>query len=151
MIATPAPVRASALLATAEAILDGALRISGGLQARAAALLARQALEHALAEFWERRAPPDVQRCRVRTQIQCLSAWLDPEPVAAAATAWNRLSETCHHHPYAVAPSAAELRAWIASVRTFCETVLPQRDIEFDSHASSEGAATLHPGGLHHR
>ena len=130
----PAPTRATALLDTAEAILDGALRIGGGLQARAAALLARQALEQALGEFWESRAP-DVSRCRVRTQIQCLAAFLDPEPVAAAATAWNRLSEACHHHPYDVAPSAAEMRAWIESVRVFCDTALPQRDLEFHANA----------------
>ena len=130
---TAAP-RATALLATAEAVLDGEWRVSGGLRARAAALLARQALEQALGAFWERRAK-DVQRCRVRTQIQCLAAWLDPEPVAAAATAWDRLSEACHHHPYDVAPSPAELRAWIASVRSFCDTALPQRDLELDGNA----------------
>jgi len=125
-------VRATALLGTAEALLDGAFHVAAGLRARAAALLARQALEQALREFWASRAP-DVQRCRVRTQIQCLAAFLDPEPVAAAATAWNRLSEACHHHPYAVAPSPAELRAWIGSVRTFCDEAVPQRDLELDA------------------
>jgi len=129
-----ATVHASALLDTAEALLDGTIRVAAGLQSRAAALLARQALEQALREFWQARAP-DVHKCRVRTQIQCLAAFLDPEPVAAAATAWNRLSEACHHHPYDVAPSAAELRSWIESVRVFCEEVVPQRDLEFDSHA----------------
>jgi hypothetical protein len=125
---------ATALLATAESILDGGVRINGGLQARAAALLARQALEQALAEFWDRRSP-GVQRCRTRTQIQCLSAYLEGEPVGAAATAWNHLSETCHHHPYDVAPSAAELRAWIGSVRTFCEAVRPRQELELDGNA----------------
>ena len=124
---------AAALLATAVSVLDGELRIGAGLRSRAAALLARQALERALAEFWERRAP-GVERCRARTQIQCLAAWLDPEPVAAAATAWNRLSEACHHHPYDVAPTPAELRAWIASVRTFCEDALPKREREEDGN-----------------
>lgn len=134
MSAAPAPVRASALLASAEALLDGTIRLAAGLHSRAAALLARQALEQALREFWETRAP-DVHRCRVRTQIQCLAAFLDPEPVAAAATAWNRLSEACHHHPYDVAPSPAELRAWIGSVRTFCDEAVPQRDLELDADA----------------
>lgn len=120
---------AAALLAAAESVLDGGLRVGGGLQSRAAALLARQALEQALVEFWLRRSP-GVQRCRTRTQIQCLSAYLDAEPVAAAATAWSRLSETCHHHPYDVAPSAAELKAWVGSVRTFCETVRPRPELE---------------------
>jgi hypothetical protein len=131
---TAVPAGATALLATAEALLDGAFHVAAGLRSRGAALLARQALEQALHEFWQARAP-DVRRCRVRTQIQCLAAFLEPEPVAAAATAWNRLSEACHHHPYDVAPAAAELRAWIASVRTFCDTVRPQRDLELDGNA----------------
>jgi hypothetical protein len=122
------------LLATAEAILDGALRIGGGLRARAAALLARQALEQALDDFWQCRAAA-VRRCSVRTQIQCLSAYLDPEPVASAAIAWNRLSDTCHHHPYAVAPSSAELRAWIGCVRAFCAHVPPRQAEEAAARA----------------
>jgi hypothetical protein len=130
----PAPARATALLATAEALLDGTFHVAAGLRSRASALLARQALEQALGEFWESRAP-GVHRCRVRTQIQCLAAFLGPEPVAAAATAWNRLSGACHHHPYDVAPSPAELHAWIGSVRVFCETALPQRDLEFHANA----------------
>lgn len=142
---TAAPAHATALLATAEALLDGALHVAPGLRSRAAALLARQALEQALHEFWDARSP-DVHRCRVRTQIQCLAAFLDPEPVAAAATAWNRLSEACHHHPYDVAPSPAELRAWIGSVRLFCEAALPQR--EWSSRPVREvGAARRNGGG----
>lgn len=117
--------RPTALLATAEALLDGTLPIAAGLRTRASTLLARQALEQALHEFWEARAP-GVQRCRVRTQIQCLAAFLDPAPVAAAAIAWNGLSEACHHHPYAVAPSPAEVRAWIGSVRAFSHEAVPQ-------------------------
>lgn len=116
--------RAAALLDTAEAVLDGTLPIAAGLRTRASTLLARQALEETLHAFWEARAP-DVQRCRVRTQIQCLAAFLDPAPVAAAAIAWTGLSEACHHHPYAVAPSAAEVRAWIGSVRAFRHEAVP--------------------------
>ena len=130
----PDPGRPEALLDTAESLLAGALRMPAGLRARAAALLVRQALEQALDAFWTRRAP-DVRRCRTRTQIQCLAAWLDPEPVAAAATAWNRLSEACHHHPYDLAPSPAELRAWIASVRTFCRDALSKRGQEPEANA----------------
>lgn len=131
---TRANATASALLASAEAILDGSQRISAGLRARAAALLARQALEQALREFWEARAPA-VHKCNVRAQIQCLAAYADPARVAAAASAWNRLSDACHHHPYDVAPGADELRSWIGSVRVFCETAVRQHDSESEANA----------------
>lgn len=76
---------------------------------RAVALLARQALEGALDAHWRARAP-GVEECSTRTQLICLPDYLgDTELAEDTGYAWWALSRVCHHHPYELAPTPAEL------------------------------------------
>jgi hypothetical protein len=82
---------------------------------RAAALLARQALEGGLDDFWLRQAP-GVEECSAKAQLLCLPTYLDKEIARKADHAWVTLSRATHHHPYELAPTAAELRGWVEDV-----------------------------------
>jgi hypothetical protein len=95
---------------------------TAGIWPRAGALLARQALESALDEFWRQRAP-GLERCSMRAQLLCLPSFLhvDGHDGLAERTtyAWSRLSRACHQHVYELAPTAGELAAWIDIVDEF--------------------------------
>ena len=85
-----------------------------GIWPRAAALLARQALEAAMAELWA--ANPQaagLSASTMRPQGLCLTAYLDPGPARRAAYLFAALSRACHYHPYELAPTAAELTGWL--------------------------------------
>jgi hypothetical protein len=106
-------------LSTARQLLDRTDAKTAGLWPRAAALLARQALEQALDERWRRMALA-LEQVSTHCQLICLQEYLDDEPLAASVRhAWSELSEACHHHPYELAPTTAELRQWIAVTETF--------------------------------
>ena len=83
-----------------------------GTWPRTAALLGRQALEHALAQFWASRAP-GVEKVSMRAQLLCLSSYLDPEVAQRARFAWHALSRACHHHAYELPPIESELSGWL--------------------------------------
>jgi hypothetical protein len=83
---------------------------TAGIWPRAAALLARQALELAMAEMWAAKPQATgLSRCSMRSQILCLAAYLDPDTATRAAYLSAALSHACHYHPYELAPTAAEL------------------------------------------
>jgi hypothetical protein len=89
---------------------------TAGLWPRASALLARRALEATVHGLWERRAL-DLQDCSMRVQLICLRTYLgDAELAARAGHAWSALSRASHHHPYELAPTAAELGGWLSVV-----------------------------------
>ena len=88
---------------------------TAGLWPRAASLLARQDLEGGLRRFWLEHAP-GVENCSTHAQLLCLPNYLDPEVARKAEHAWVALSRASHHHPYELAPTEAELRAWIDDV-----------------------------------
>ena len=89
---------------------------TAGLWPRAAALLACRALETTMHRLWERRTL-DLQDRSMRVQLICLRTYLgDADLAARAGHAWSALSRACHHHPYELAPTAAELRGWLAVV-----------------------------------
>lgn len=84
-----------------------------GVWPRAAALLARQALEDALDRLW-RLSVPQMRQASRRTQMICLGMLLKDEALIADVRAvWSSLSRACHHHHYELAPTAAELERWI--------------------------------------
>lgn len=84
-----------------------------GVWPRAAALLARQALEDALDRLW-RLSVPQMRQASRRTQMICLGMLLKDEALIADVRAvWSSLSRACHHHHYELAPTAAELEGWI--------------------------------------
>lgn len=84
---------------------------------RAAALLARQALEHSLDAYWHAKGI-SLAQLATSPQLICLADYLDDRSLGERVRdAWGALSDACHHHPYELAPNAAELRGWIATVR----------------------------------
>ena len=88
-----------------------------GAWPRVTAFLCRQALEEALDAFWKAKQP-GIEYASRATQTACLEPVMgDRELAFGVATAWSTLSRACHHHPYELAPTAPELRYWIARVR----------------------------------
>src|SRR5713226_1967755 len=101
---------------------------TAGLWPRASALLACQALQATLNRLWERRTL-DLVGCSMRVQLICLRTYLgDADLAARAGHAWSALSRACHHHPYELAPTAAELRGWLSVVEE-----LTRRPAEWDT------------------
>ena len=101
---------------TPEELLAAARDVSGRGFPRAGALLARQALEAGLDRFWAKREP-SVADVSVRAQLACLAGYMNDKPAAGAiAFNWGALSHACHHHPYELAPTDAELRERLDSV-----------------------------------
>jgi hypothetical protein len=85
-----------------------------GIWPRAAALLARQALEGAMADLWASKPQAaDMPSCPMRSQLLCLTAYLDPITARRTAYLYATLSHACHYHPYELAPTAAELTSWL--------------------------------------
>jgi hypothetical protein len=104
------------LLEAARELMIRADPATAGLWPRAAALLGRQALEAALDALW-RRKRLDLASCPARIQLLCLPTYLGNAALAArAAHAWSALSHACHHRAYDLAPTAAELAAWLDAV-----------------------------------
>ena len=103
------------LVAAARTVLDHPDALSGSAWARSTALLARQALEAAIAGFWRREVPEEVTGS-FTTQLLCLRSYVPAEVAAGAFEAWAALSSACHHHAYDLAPTAAELHHWVESV-----------------------------------
>ena len=105
------------LLTAARQIQERPAAATAGLWPRAAALLARQALETALAELWEATpATHGLSRCTGRSQLACLPTYLDAPTARQIAYVWAALSEACHYHAYELAPTATELTGWIQDV-----------------------------------
>jgi hypothetical protein len=85
-----------------------------GIWPRASALLARQALETAMAELWAaHRQTAGLSAATMRSQELCLTAYLDPATASRITYLLAALSRACHYHPYELAPTAAELTRWL--------------------------------------
>ena len=113
------------LLAIARQMLDRATPETAGLWPRATALMARQALEQAVDEYWMAKRLA-LESCATRQQLICLREYLgDTELAGRVHHVWNALSNACHQHPYELPPTAAELADWIAVVASFA--ALPAR------------------------
>jgi hypothetical protein len=110
-VSTPAD-----LLGLARQLLDRESPETAGLWPRAAALLARQALEMAVDDYWAARRIP-LDSCPTLQQLICLREYLgDPDLAGRVHHAWNALSRACHYHPYELAPTARELDGWLETV-----------------------------------
>lgn len=105
------------ILSMAEAVLDGSVSVPGGHSARAAAVLARQALEEIVEERCAAVAPGLV-RPSMRSRLIILTALDGDAAGACAQIAWDGLSRACHHHSYKLQPTAGEVRDLISSVRS---------------------------------
>ena len=88
----------------------------GGCWPRSAALLARQALEHGLDEYWMSRKPEVVPVRSQHAKLLCLPTYLDPTTARAAAHLWAELSRACHQHAYDLPPTVEEVDSWLDEV-----------------------------------
>jgi hypothetical protein len=86
-----------------------------GLWPRASALLGRMALERAVSAELARHDPM-LPGATMRSQLLCYRMYQGDDLAQAAAEAWAGLSRACHHHPYELAPTSAELLGWLDQV-----------------------------------
>lgn len=115
---------ASGLIAAAHNLLERADPMTAGIWPRATALLARQALEAALDDLWQLRAP-GVELCSVHAQLLCLPYYLtgDDRLAEDVSSTWAGLSRATHHHPYELPPTSAELLEWLTTVKRLVKSV----------------------------
>lgn len=87
-----------------------------GLWPRAVALLARQALELAMARLWTV-AAPGLGQTSFRCQLLCVGPMLNDQRLGGrVAATWNVLSMGCHHRAYDLPLTAAELSGALDTV-----------------------------------
>lgn len=122
MSTAPEEVDARWLLGQTRALLDRAGGATAGRWPRAAALLARQALEVELDRALAVRAPGLEQCSDARATLLCLRRFRDHDTALAVEHAWMALSHACHHHAYELPPTVDELRGWVEVVDEFVET-----------------------------
>ncbi len=128
-------------------LLDAARRLSttpgsaaAGLWPRAAALIARQAVEAALGDYWGTTGYPTLASRPMRSQLICLAELAGRPLAGSVAATWSSLSSGCHAHPYELAPTSAELLGWVEDAETLVAALLPRDAI--DGHA--EAASSSH-------
>ena len=91
---------------------------------RAAAILARQALEQGLDDYWKIRKPQIADVRAQHPKLLCLPTYLDSPAARSASHVWVELSHACHHHAYDLPPTTEELDAWFADVELLLTAVL---------------------------
>jgi hypothetical protein len=102
------------LLAAARRLVERPDAMVAGVWPRAAALLARQALEVAMATLWAARPQSiGLSECSMRSQLLCLTVYLGQDTATRAAYLIAALSRACHYHSYELAPTATELTRWL--------------------------------------
>ena len=111
-------------LREARALLDRPPSPQPDLWERASILLARQALEDALDEFWCARSP-DLRQASMRAQLLCLGALMHNEHDAADVDQlWGALSEACHFNAVQPTPGAAQVHAWLNQTEQLCALLI---------------------------
>lgn len=118
-----ATVDAHALVSAARDLVRNEGAATAGLWPRAAALLARQGLELAMARLWDVTAP-GLEKTSTRCQLLCLGNMLNDRELGGRATlTWNSLSDACHHRVYELPPTASELNLALETVWDLAEAV----------------------------
>jgi hypothetical protein len=118
-----ATVDAHALVSAARDLVRNDNTATAGLWPRAAALLARQGLELAMARLWDVTAP-GLERTSMRCQLLCLGEMLNDRELGGRATlTWHTLSDACHHRVYELPPTASELNSALETVWDVAEAV----------------------------
>ena len=109
------------MLTTARELLTRPDPDLDGVWPRAAAFIARQALEDALDRVWPFEME-GIRRASRATQLACLHhATPDRDLTDGVRVAYHALSRACHHHQYELAPTAPELEMWIEKVERLIE------------------------------
>jgi hypothetical protein len=104
------------LLAAAQRLLDRPDAKAAAIWPRAAALLARQALEQGLDLFWRGKGLT-LDTLATKPQLICLQAYLPNRELAARTNdAWSNLTRACHHHPYELGVGQDELKTLLETV-----------------------------------
>ncbi|MFF3441700.1 hypothetical protein [Streptosporangium sp. NPDC002721] len=75
-------------------------------------------------DFWLH-TRPGVERCRMHTQVLCLTRYAGESTARRVSGAWAALSAACHHHGYELGPTAGELRALHDEVRVLTGRLSP--------------------------
>ena len=123
------------LLDESRSLLDAPPSPHPGLWERAAILLARQALEEALDDFWRARSP-DLLHASMRAQLLCLGPLMNNDHDAARITQlWGALSDACHFSAVQPTPAAAQVHAWLNDTQRLC-ALLTRRSGPAAAHAS---------------
>ena len=100
----------------ARTLLDRPPSTRPGLWARAAILLARQALEDALDDFWRARSP-DLLHASMRAQLLCLGALMHSQHDAADVDQLWACSPTPATLMPATPQSTQEIHVWLDRLR----------------------------------
>jgi hypothetical protein len=106
---------ATHLLDLAEKVLAGTVATPRARATRAAAVLARSALEDVVTDLCARDGI-DVGRASTRVRLACLRA-VAPSTAGDASVAWSSLSRACHQHAYEIAPHRFEVVYLVSKVR----------------------------------
>jgi hypothetical protein len=95
-------------------MLDDPTRSTVSAWPRAAALLARQALEAELTEYWREKLP-GAERLNMRAQLNCAHSYLGRDLAGELSYTWHALSRATHHRPYELDLTREELASLITS------------------------------------
>ena len=117
MAATPA----IDLVDLAEQILDGVIPMPPDRIPQAAAAVARQALEEAVATQCALLVG-GLQRPTMRSQLIIVRELGDRQTGTTAQVAWDGLSQACHHHAYELQPTIEEVRGLVLLVQQVAST-----------------------------
>lgn len=118
-----APQSAADLLRDARVVLDRSAAIPVGTWGRAVAVLARQAMERALDDYWAAVDPSMVGLRNTRASFICLRSYWTTDGAAGAYYSWQLLSRACHYQSYDVEPSAAEVAELLKGAAVFVYSV----------------------------
>jgi len=109
------------LLAEARDLVGRPSRGTAGLWPRAAAVLARQALEDQMTITLTKWIS-GIEDSSARTQLICLRSRLDDREMAEEVShTWWALTNACHHRVYELPPTATELERWIKATQNFID------------------------------
>jgi hypothetical protein len=109
-------MKARELLSAAAQFVEHPQEATGGLWARAATILARQALETDLANKLSALAPGSPA-AKLDAQLVVLCEVLPDKDLARRVRyTWGVLSSASHYQSYELPPTADELRDWLRTV-----------------------------------
>jgi hypothetical protein len=64
----------------------------------------------------------------MRSQLLCLTAYVNEDVATRAAYLSAALSRACHYHPYDLAPTASELTCWLHDTADLVALLASQLD-----------------------
>jgi len=106
-----------ALLISARSAVEGTLDLRPPRTGRAGAALARSALELAVNQTIDQRAPGAI-RGNMRSKLIVLKDLGDLDSGREVTWAWGELSRCCHQHAYELSPAPAEIQHLVEQVES---------------------------------